>query len=87
MSDSGPRIHDEVRLIREVAGVPAGAKGTVVTVYGSGLGYCVELDDPGLVRWPEDPENAGFPDGTIDVRDGDVEVVRRSERAAGRSAA
>lgn len=61
------RILDEVRLIRDVAGVPAGATGTVVIVYERG-GLCVELDDPELTATA---------DGSIDVDQDDVTVVRR----------
>jgi len=68
---------DEVRLIRDVASVPAGATGTVVLVYDDG-GLCVELDDPELVATT---------DGSIDVGQDDVEVVRRWTRPARRSAA
>ncbi len=52
-----PRVHDRVRLRREVAGVPAGASGSIVQLFADDV-FGVELDDPDLTE---------HLDGIIDV--------------------
>lgn len=52
-----PCLHDRARLRREVAGVPAGAIGSIVQVFADDV-FGVELDDPDLTE---------HLDGIIDV--------------------
>lgn len=47
VTKAGPRLHDRVQLRREIAGVPAGAAGSIVQAF-SGDVFGVELDDPDL---------------------------------------
>ena len=60
------RMHDRVRLTRDVDDVPAGAVGAIVLVFDDVFG--VELDDPELTARI---------DGIVDVSGGDLELVER----------
>lgn len=62
-----PCLHDRVRLRRKVAGVPAGAAGSIVQVF-AGDAFGVELDDPDLTE---------HLDGIIDVPADALDVAIR----------
>ena len=60
-----PRLHDSVRLVRDVGAAPAGSSGVIVIVYDEVGMLGVELDDPDL---------APTLDGIVDVTPEDVEL-------------